>query len=218
MSNYVLSEDTRLEIRNILKKKTAIEPQRIDDAIWCIDASFGSASILEASSNPREVRDELDVLRRSIVRLLGKIRALSLDSKLMLDDCGNEEEDMSDRQPVNFPNSAVKGEGLHKLQTCAEATEKAVSAALSDVRVRRGARPNFNARSVAFHLLETLENFGIAVTSYDSGPYMNILSLALAELIPTEKKESYGRHGKWAISVGDLAEVNLESMTVGNQE
>jgi len=218
MSNYVLSEDTRFQIRYILEKNTAIERQRIDDAIWCIEASCGSALILEASSNPGEVRDELVALRLSIVRMLRKIRALSLDSKLMLDDCDNEEDDMSNRQLKNFPISAVKGEGLHKLRTYAEATEKAAGDALSSVTVRRGPRPNFNARSVALHLRETLEDFGIPVTSYESGPYMEVLRLVFSKLIPTEKDESYWRHGKWAISVKDLSEVDLASMTVGSQD
>ena len=43
----------------------------------------------------------------------------------------------------------------------------------------------------------------IRVTSYEDGVYMRVLSIAFAELLPTEKAESYRRHGKWALSIHD---------------
>ena len=214
MSNFVLSEDTRLEIRKILERTTKIEPEQMDDAISCIDASLGNAGILEESGKSKESRSELAALHKSIVQLLGKIRALSLDSKLALDDYFNEGDDEQSFANQIAGLSRQKGERLDKLQIYAEAMEKAASDALSEIKVRLGARPNFNARSIAFHLRESLEDFGIKVTSYDDGPYMAILYYAISELVPTEKDESYRRHGLWAISVTDISEVDLASMTV----
>ncbi len=206
-----------MEIRNILKKTNKIKPAQMDDAIWCIDASLGNAEILEKSGNPKESSIELTALRRSIVLLLGTIRDLSLESKLALDDCLSEwdNEQKHSTQISGLPRQS--GERLDKLQIYAEAMEKAAAGALSNIRVKRGPRPNFNARSIAFHLRESLEDFGIKVTSYEKGPYMEILQVAFSELIPTEKGESYWRHGKWAISVGDLSEVDLASMTVDSE-
>jgi len=218
VSNFVLSEDARKQIRLTLEVTNVIEREYIDDVISHIDASLGNAGILEESGKSKESRSELAALHKSIVQLLGKIRALSLDSKLALDDYFNEGDDEQSfaNQIAGLPRQ--KGERLDKLQIYAEAMEKAAVGALSNIRVKRGARPNFNARSIAFHLRESLEDFGINVTSYDVGPYMAILHVALSELVPTEKDESYRRHGLWAISVTDLSEVDLTSMTVDNEE
>lgn len=218
MSNFVLSENTRIEIRKVLKKTKKIEPEQMDDAIWCIDASLVNAEILEESGKSKESRSELAALHKSIVQLLGKIRALSLDSRLALDDYFNEGDDKQSfaNQIAGLPRQ--KGERLDKLQIYAEAMEKAAVGALSNIRVKRGARPNFNARSIAFHLRESLETYGIKVNKYDNGPYMAILHVALSELVPTEKDESYRRHGLWAISITNISEVDFASMTVDNQK
>ena len=207
-----------MEILNILNKTNQIETAQMDDAIWCIDASLVNAEILEESGKSKESRSELAALHKSIVQLLGKIRALSLDSKLALDDYFNEGDDEQSFANQIAGLSRQKGERLDKLQIYAEAMEKAAVGALSNIRVKRGARPNFNARSIAFHLRESLETYGIKVNKYDNGPYMAILRDALSELIPTESGQAYRRHGLWAISVKDISKVDFASMTVDNQK
>ena len=218
MSNFVLSENTRIEIRKALKKTKKIEPEQMDDAIWCIDASLVNAEILEESGKSKESRSELAALHKSIVQLLGKIRALSLDSRLALDDYFNEGDDKQSfaNQIAGLPLQT--GERLDKLQIYAEAMENATSNALSEINVRRGPPLNFNARSIALHLRESLETYGIKVNKYDNGPYMAILRDALSELIPTESGQAYRRHGLWAISVKDISKVDFASMTVDNQK
>ena len=122
-----------MEIRNILKKTNKIEPAQMDDAIWCIDASLGNAEILEKSGNPTESKAELAALHQSIVKLRGKIHALSLDSKLALNGYFSEgDAEQSDaNQIADFPRP--RGSKFAKFLIYAEAMEIAVFESLSEI-------------------------------------------------------------------------------------
>ena len=202
-----------MRIREILTVNTDLEHGRIDDAIWCIEASVESAKILEGSGNPKESRDELTALHRATAVLLRKIHTLSTDTKMALDlfvsTDGFEPQTSKHRrlkQTSQFPFQG--GEGLRRLQFYAEAIKKAASNTLAEIKVKRkvkpGGKPNFKGRSIAFHLRETFEDFDVPVTSTDSGPYMEILDIVFSELLPTDEQQAYIRHGKWAVSLKDI--------------
>lgn len=219
MGNQKLTDNDRAAIRGILENKTDIEHGRMDEAVWCIDASIQTAMILGGAGSPKENRDELAALHRVIADLLKRTSTLSVDSKMILDHFVNED-DLEPAQPnqaSQFPY--LSGEGLRRLQIYAEAIEKAASKALAEIKAKRkvkpGTKPNITGRSIAFHLRETFEDFDIAVTSYDSGPYMEILDIVFSELLPTDGQQAHTRHGKWAVRLEDIRGTTFATI-VGN--
>lgn len=220
----MLSKDAREEIRKALVKTKKIESEKMDETIQFIDSSIGIAEVLEKSGNPTESAKELSELHESIVGLLGQIRALSPDSKLALDHYINEgdgKQIVASKivRPHRQSYSSFANLRVHsKFQIYAEAMEKAASISLSEIDVPRGRPVNFDARSIAFHLRESLETLRIDLSKYVDGPFMSILRAALSELIPTDEKEAYRRHGSWALSIEDISDVNLASMRVDSQK
>ena len=99
------------------------------------------------------------------------------------------------------------------MQIYAEAIEKAASKALAEIKIKRkvkpGTTPNIESRSIALHLLEVLEDFGVPVTSYESNPYMEILETVFSDLLPTEDGQAYLRHGKWAVNLKDTRGIDI---------
>lgn len=214
----MLSEDARGQMRLTLKGMKGIEREHIDDVISHIQASLVNASILEESGNPKGTKSEIKALHKAIERLLPTIRNLSVESKLALNDCLNKldnEQKHSDFFPASLPRNRTE---TLDLQIYAEIMEKAAAGALSNINVKLGASINFKARAIAIHIRESLEEFGIDITTTDDRPFMAILNVALSDLLPTKKDASYHRHGRWAKSVENISEVNWASMTVDNKE
>lgn len=218
MSNFVLSEEARKQIRLTLEVTNAIEREYIDDVILHIDGSLVNASILEKSGDSMGTKSEINALHKAVEKLLPTIRDLSVESKLALNDC-LDKLDNEQKHSIFFPASLPcnRTETLD-FQICAEIMEKAAAGALSSISVKRGASNSFKARAIAFHLRESLEDFGIEITTTDTGPFMAITDIVISELLPTEKNTAYSRHGKWAAKVSNLSDVNLATMEVDTQE
>ena len=219
MSDFLLSEGVREQIRSILERTNDIERENVDDAISHIDLTLDTALILEKSGNPTESKAELAALHQSIVKLRGKIHALSLDSKLALNGYFNEgDAEQSDADQIaEFPRP--RGSKFAKFLINAEAMVIAVSESFSEIDVPRGRRVHFRARSIALDLYDSLVEVGIKVTTSDKGPFMAILQVALSELFHTRQEASYRRHGLWACNVRNKKlEVNWASMKVDTQK
>lgn len=214
MGSHDLSEASNVRVREILTSNTDIAPNRMDEVVWCIKASVGTAMILEESRSPKKSRDELRELQRVIAELLKRTSTLSVDSKMILNHFVSEDDFEHSRPKQRLrsrrlpPLSYQGGEGLHRLQIYTKAIKNAVSKALAEIEITRnvktGTKPNIKGRSIAFHLRETFEDFGVPVTSYESGPFMEILDIVFSELLPTEGQQAYIRHGKWAVKFKDI--------------
>jgi hypothetical protein len=225
MSNQALTDDDRTAIRDILESKTDIEHGRLDEVVWCIKESINSAMILEGPRDLKRCRKELRALYKAMSRLLEMINSLSIDTRLALDHFAKEEDfEQSQASKYKRPKQTShlpvqSGEAIRRLRIYAEATKKAASSALVEIKkkrkVRSGAKPNIAARSIALHLREILEDFGVSVTSYESGSYMEILNVAFSRLLPTEDQQAYIRHGKWAVRLKDIRGTNFATI-VGN--
>lgn len=228
MGSHDLSDASNVRIREILTSSADIGPERIDEVVWCIKASVGTAMILEGSGSAKESRDELIALHDVIADLLRNTHKLSGDSKMLLDHFVNDDDFEHSRpnqrlRPSRLPPLPYQGgEGLHRLQIYAEAIEKAASKALAEIKVKRkvkpGTKPNITGRSIALHLRETFEDFGVPVTSYESGPYMEILETVFSDLLPTEGQQAYLRHGKWAARLEDNYGTNFASVVSNGNE
>lgn len=219
MPNNVLTEDAIRLMRSSLTQCSDINSKCIDDVIFSITSACFHAFSMEEVGDPKAMRCEISKLLRSTENLLKRINELSLYSNLELEDGYSEEMREADSDIEAFKGSGITGEGMWGLKIRLRAAKKLAEQALVRVDVARGAPVNIHARALALEIRNVLDDHQVRTTSYDDAIYMQVLQIAFADLLPTEKAESYRRHGKWALGIHDPDnEIDWNTMRVDLSE
>lgn len=202
-----LGDDAVFELRSILTENWPGDNRIIEDIISTVDMGLIEPAFpdnLEAT-NPRELRDTLTTLRNAAATFLDCESSIGLVESYWLAESIDLNADIDEelRQYDNYGEYAgMYGSTRHEIRKGIKVLIRAIDNVTDDLTVKRGSRPNYRARWLAFEILECMENYGLKATTYDDGIYFKVLSVAFREALPDLGEEAHRRHGAWAIQHG----------------